>query len=101
MDIQKELEAFRDKFPTYGCVYNRFLNSWSGSTELSLQHVIEVNASWKGWLKAKQHAIPDGYILVPREPSLKHLDRLFAEHDLDDERATYIYRDIIDSSEFK
>jgi len=50
---------------------------------------------------AKAQAVPEGFVLVPKEPSLKALDRLYAEHDIDEERATYIYRDIIDAQEPK
>lgn len=48
---------------------------------------------------AKAQAVPEGFVLVSKTPSLKVLDRLYAEHDIDEERATYIYRDIIDAQE--
>ena len=47
----------------------------------------------------KARAVPEGFVLVSKTPSLKVLDRLYAEHDIDEERATYIYRDIIDAQE--
>ena len=48
---------------------------------------------------AKAQAVPEGFILVSKTPSLKVIDRLYAEHDIDEERATYIYRDIINAQE--
>ena len=48
---------------------------------------------------AKAQAVPEGFVLVSKTPSLKVLDRLYAEHDIDEERATYIYRDIIEAQE--
>ena len=30
------------------------------------------------------------FVLMPKDPSLRVLDRLYAEHDIDEERATYI-----------
>ena len=49
--------------------------------------------------EVKAKAVPDGFVLVPKEPSLKVLYRLFIEHLIDEERAVYIYRDIIDAQE--
>jgi hypothetical protein len=49
--------------------------------------------------QATVQAVPEGFVLVSKTPSLEVLDRLFAEHDLDEDRATYIYRDIINAQE--
>ena len=62
-----------------------------------------LNTGWVMWLRAKRdakaQAVPEGFVLVSKTPSLKVLDRLYAEHDIDEERATYIYRDIIEAQE--
>ena len=59
-----------------------------------------VNGAFYGFEQAaKTQAVPEGFVLVSKTPSLKVLDRLYAEHDIDEERATYIYRDIIDAQE--
>ena len=58
-----------------------------------------LQATWKAWREAKDQAVPEGFVLVSKTPSLKVLDRLYAEHDIDEERATYIYRDIIEAQE--
>ena len=55
--------------------------------------------AFKVWQAAKARSVPEEFILVSKTPSLKVLDRLYAEHDIDEERATYIYRDIIDAQE--
>ena len=52
-------------------------------------------AKWQ----AKAQAVLEGFVLVSKTPSLKVLDRLYAEHDIDEERAAYIYRDIINAQE--
>lgn len=51
------------------------------------------------WLSWKAALNRQGYKLVPTTPTMKVYDRLFAEHDLDEDRITYIYKDIIDASE--
>lgn len=52
----------------------------------------------KGW-QAKSQAVPEGFVLISKEPSIKVLDKLFAEHDLDESRACYIYKDILRAQE--
>lgn len=35
-----------------------------------------INWGWSSWLKAKAQAIPDGYVLMPKEPNREFKDRL-------------------------
>lgn len=51
------------------------------------------------WLSLKAASSRQGYKLVPTTPTIKVYDRLFSEHDLDEDRVTYIYKDIMDTSE--
>lgn len=75
MDLQKEREAFEVVTNIYHCVYNTDLNYYfSGSKFVGDKAEIEVNAGWKAWQAAKAQAIPDGFVLVPKEPTEKMLD---------------------------
>lgn len=66
--------------------------------QFEINHLADANQQWRDYA-AKAQAVPEGFVLVSKTPSLKVLDRLYAEHDIDEERATYIYRDIIDAQE--
>ena len=93
MDIQKEKEAFEAWFESrYGAHFMQF------ALDLDFYVDKHTQTCWEAW-QAKAQAVPEGFVLVSKTPSLKVLDRLYAEHDIDEERATYIYRDIIDAQE--
>ena len=103
MEIQKLRQEF-EKLPDikgilYGSEFgfNESLNEYyhPDHTNHRLNYAFIMGA-WMAW---KAQAVPEGFILVSKTPSLKVLDRLYAEHDIDEERATYIYRDIIDAQE--
>ena len=71
MDINKEREAFEAVTNTYHCIYNADLNYYfSGSKFVGDKAEIEVNAGWKAW-QAKSQAVPEGFVLVPKEPTDK------------------------------
>ncbi|HGW3600616.1 hypothetical protein ABLT95_05510 [Acinetobacter nosocomialis] len=38
-------------------------------TEINLSALAEINYGWDLWQKAKAQAVPDGYVLVPKEPT--------------------------------
>lgn len=98
MDLQKEREAFEAVTSIYHCIYNADLNYYfSGSKFVGNKAEIEVNAGWKAWQAAKVEshkqaalyqfeinhlaqanqqwrekaakAIPDGFVVVPKEPT--------------------------------
>ncbi|MFA3231264.1 hypothetical protein KWD71_09370 [Acinetobacter baumannii] len=71
--LRSEFEAVTD---IYHCIYNADLDYYfSGSKFASDKAEIEVNAGWKSWKKAKAQAVPEGYVLVPKEPTDKMLKR--------------------------
>ena len=109
MDIQKEKIAHEKHLLSQGVDFKYLPNiqyselenvyeliEWDEEYSEALN---EINSSWCTWQAAKAQAVPEGFVLVSKTPSLKVLDRLYAEHDIDEERATYIYRDIIDAQE--
>ncbi|WP_426977526.1 hypothetical protein ACNFX6_06470 [Acinetobacter johnsonii] len=109
MDIQKEKIAHEKHLFSQGVDFKYLPNiqyselenvyeliEWDEEYSEALN---EINSSWCTWQAAKAQAVPEGFVLVSKTPSLKVLDRLYAEHDIDEERATYIYRDIIDAQE--
>ena len=72
MDIQKEREAFENWWEGFhngrqiACDYVEEDNSYS---------VGYANAQWVAWQAAKAQAVPEGFVLVPRECS----DPIFAD----------------------
>ena len=68
MDIQKEREAFEAATNIYHCIYNADLNYYfSGSKFVGDKAETQVNAGWKAWQAAKAQAVPEGFVLVPKE----------------------------------
>lgn len=77
MDIQKERVGFEAVTSTYHCIYNADLNYYfSGSKFVGDKAEIEVNAGWKAWQAAKANAVPEGFVLVPKEPTEKTLVKM-------------------------
>ena len=53
-------------------------------------------------LKAKLAKVESGeWVIVPKTITQKISDKLFAEHDLDEDRASYIYEDAIEAAQEK
>lgn len=105
MDLQKEREAFEAVINIYHCIYNTDLNYYfSGSKFVGDKAEIEVNAGWKAWQAAKAQAIPEGFVLVPKEPTPKMID---ATWNYDEEiqemshnaRNEFIYKAMIEAQE--
>ena len=104
MDIEKEREAFEAIAENIRLMRGaKFKDgeyvALSLFDESSKELAAQLNYGWSMWLSAKAQAVPEGFVLVLKTPSLKVLGRLFAEHDLDEDRATNIYRDIIEAQE--
>ncbi|WP_440898188.1 hypothetical protein [Acinetobacter baumannii] len=67
-DLNKLRSEFESVTEIYHCIYNADLDYYfSGSKFVSDKAEIEVNAGWKAWKKAKAQAVPEGYVLVPKE----------------------------------
>ena len=73
MNIQKEREAFED------CYKTRRDYKFYVKHEMSEKQIFEfkndkyvvdcVNDGWKIWRAAKAQAVPEGFVLVPKEPT--------------------------------
>lgn len=102
MDVQKEREAFETWWESFhngrqiACDYVEEDNSYS---------VGYANAQWMAW-QAKAQAVPEGYVLMPKEPTPKMID---ATWDFDDEiqemshntRNEFIYKTMLEALEQK
>lgn len=83
MDLQKEREAFETlqnqkifKWFEFDSNLNAYaLKDISASFE-KLTALAELNYGWDMWQAAKAKAIPDGYVLMPKEPNREFKDRL-------------------------
>ena len=61
MDKQREefeAWAYRNKWNTFRV------------RDMGLDHYVDdfVNGAWEGWQQAKKSAVPEGFVVVPREP---------------------------------
>ncbi|MCZ3294265.1 hypothetical protein NYZ61_18780 [Acinetobacter baumannii] len=73
-DLNKLRSEFESVTEIYHCIYNADLDYYfSGSKFVSDKAEIEVNAGWKAWKKAKAQAVPEGYVLMPLEPTQEML----------------------------
>lgn len=100
MEIQKEREAFESKLKQIGKVDDsNFTVADDGSYEWDSIHF-----AWTIWQAAKAQAVPEGFVLVPKEPTPKMID---ATWDFDDEiqemshnsRNEFIYKAMIEARE--
>lgn len=84
MDIQKEKIAHEKHLLSQGVDFNYLLNiqfnelenvyeliEWDEEYNEALN---EINSSWCTWQAAKASAVPDGYVVVPKEPTEKMID---------------------------
>lgn len=74
MDIQKEREAFEALYKP--CDRIAFCFGLKKYVQLSNEDndseiVDHANQRWELWQAAKSKAVPDGYCVVPKEPTLK------------------------------
>lgn len=79
MDLQKEREAFEAIAENIRLLRGaKFKDgeyvALSLFDESSKELAAQLNYGWAMWLSAKAQAIPDGFILVPKEPTPKMID---------------------------
>ena len=72
MDIQKEREAFEAWFES------NFESTKLHKFDDGVYWHERAQMSWEAWQAAKANAVPDGYVVVPKEPTEKMID---AGHD--------------------
>ena len=71
MDVQKEREAFVEKYrKVYKVDKSLFVNDSGEFTDLFCQD------AWVMWQAAKAQAVPEGFVLVPKEPTDKTIARM-------------------------
>lgn len=69
MDMQKERAKFESVFP---CSVGTTLNEYGHyESKINQQDAMIQNISWEVWQAAKASAVPDGYVVVPKEPTAK------------------------------
>ncbi len=73
MEIQKEREAFEDKFPVpahwidFDGLTCKYICKYNAIDDQALKY----QARWEAWLAAKTQAVPEGFVVVPKEPTDK------------------------------
>ena len=90
MDYQKELELFLDYYVSDQSSYIRDAVELDKSfhvinvpkllavSGLAESYVFRLKDSWNSWIAAKSQAVPEGFVLVPKQPTPKMID---AGHD--------------------
>ncbi|HAV5687144.1 TPA: hypothetical protein JI136_12180 [Acinetobacter baumannii] len=93
-DLNKEREAFLNTFQYYkgrrdiifSHEHELFMTRSNNPSEIAQKEISNMNRRWDAWLrcakhrdaeleKAKAQAVPEGYCLVPKEPTDKMLKR--------------------------
>ena len=80
MDIRKERKAFEEYLISQGvdlkyipsihfngCIYDQ----GDDFDEDQQEALGEINLGWNAWQAAKAQAVPEGFVLVPKEPTLE------------------------------
>ena len=71
MDLQKEREAFEAWFESrYDAHFMQF------ALDLDMYVDKHTQTSWEAWQAAKAKAIPEGFVLVPKEPTQELLNKM-------------------------
>lgn len=107
MDIEKEREAFE---AWYRKEYDNTVIDDSEFSEILDEYesnyywVDELNQSWKAWQTAKAQAVPEGFVLVPKEPTPKMIDSTWdyfedIEGMSHNKRNEFIYKAMIDEAQ--
>ena len=72
MDIQKEREAFESVFTE--------AKGWDLTFIMGCYQNIETLRAFAGWLAAKAQAVPEGFVLVPKEPTDIEIESIKEKH---------------------
>ncbi len=73
MDIQKEREAFEDWFSCNAIRDHEYVRGerMDGNGNYYSEYAY---LAWSAWQAAKAQAIPEGFVLVPKEPLLRMVE---------------------------
>ena len=70
MDIQKEREAFEAWYcRNHTGLKQSDLAKFRTLSGYSFSDSLKINVSWEAWQAAKSQAVPEGFVLVPKEPT--------------------------------
>ena len=80
MDIQKELNEWADWFMPHDSKDLRDALELNSFNQLNVEKLLAINGlseayvfrakdSWKAWQAAKAQAVPEGFMVVPKEPT--------------------------------
>ena len=90
MDLQKEREAFLSIYVCYQgdsrkIQFNeeteQFMWRKNNVSDSEVEYVHLMNQRWYAWLacaKSKANAVPDGFVVVPEEPTERMLDSAYS-----------------------
>ena len=105
MDIKTEREAFEAWYcRNHTGLKQSDLAKFRTLSGYSFSDSLQINISWEAWQAAKAQAVPEGFVLMPKEPTPKMID---ATWDFDDEiremshntRNEFIYKTMIEALE--
>lgn len=97
VDIQKEREAFESwLFDEYERAIN--FDIVFCEHEQAYNHV-PTQARWETWQAAKAQSVPEGFVLVPKEPTEEMIDAGVEESDVDWKRLKFAYQAMIGAVE--
>ncbi|MFW1741268.1 hypothetical protein [Acinetobacter johnsonii] len=72
MDIEKERAAFEAWYcGNYTGLKQSDLVKFRTLSGYSFGDPLKIDVSWEAWQAAKSQAVPEGFVLVPKEPTLK------------------------------
>ena len=79
MDLQKEREAFEDWYcKNHTALKQSDLAKFRTLSGYSFSDPLKVNISWEAWQAARAQAVPNGFVLVPTEPTERMLDSAYS-----------------------
>ncbi|EXS25528.1 hypothetical protein QX205_05940 [Acinetobacter pittii] len=122
-DLNKEREAFLNTFQYYkgrrdiifSHEHELFMTRSNNPSEVAQKEISNMNSRWDAWLKCAKHrdaelekakaqTVPEGCVVVPKQPTPKMID---ATWDFDDEiiemssntRNEFIWKKMVEASE--
>lgn len=102
MDINKEFEAIANTLPAFQMY---FKIKGAETAELFRKRADgeyaydDVRICFEIWKAAKANAVPDGYVVVPKEPTEKMIDAGVEETSVDWKRLVFGYKAMIEAQE--
>lgn len=74
MELQKEREAFEQWYcKNHTGLKQSDLAKFRTLSDYSFSDSLKINISWEAWQAAKAQVVPEGYVLVPKEPTSEML----------------------------